>query len=34
VDLTKNGLSFFEIFFGAAMLGVVLVPVNWRLTVA
>jgi acyl-CoA synthetase (AMP-forming)/AMP-acid ligase II len=28
--LTKNGLSFFEIFFGAAMLGVVLVPVNWR----
>jgi long-chain acyl-CoA synthetase len=30
--LTKNGLGFFEIFFGAAMLGVVLVPVNWRLT--
>jgi long-chain acyl-CoA synthetase len=30
--LAKNNLNFFEILFGAAMLGVVLVPVNWRLT--
>jgi long-chain acyl-CoA synthetase len=30
--LAKNGLNFFEILFGAAMLGVVVVPVNWRLT--
>jgi long-chain acyl-CoA synthetase len=30
--LTKNNVEFFEILFGAAMLGVVVVPVNWRLT--
>ena len=30
--LAKNNVEFFEILFGAAMLGVVVVPVNWRLT--
>jgi long-chain acyl-CoA synthetase len=30
--LAKNGINFFEVLFGAAMLGVVVVPINWRLT--
>jgi acyl-CoA synthetase (AMP-forming)/AMP-acid ligase II len=30
--LAKNSDSFFEVFLGAALVGVVLVPVNWRLS--
>lgn len=30
--LAKNDAGFFEILFGAAIVGVVLVPINWRLS--
>ncbi len=29
--LDRNGVAYFDLLFGAALLGAVLVPVNWRL---
>ncbi len=32
--LDRNGIEFFEVLFGASLIGAVMVPVNWRLTPA